>query len=352
MKERVVIVTGSAGLVGRATAEWLLTHNYHVVGIDNDMRGALFGEVGSVKDSIRELQEQFPSDYVHHHVDLRHADSVYRIFHAVRRKLAGVVHTAGQPSHDWAARHARVDMQLNLESTLTLLEATREYAAHVPFVFLSTNKVYGDFPNQLKYQQHLSRCDLPKTSRFYNGFDERVPIDQQMHSLFGCSKAAADLYVQEYGRYFEMPTCCFRCGCITGGAHRGVRLHGFLAYLAHCVKHKEHYTVIGYGGKQVRDNIHATDLAWAIWEFLENPKVAAVYNMGGGRANSCSVLEAIRSLTEEMGKSLTWSYSDAPRRGDHKWWISNTAAFERDYPRWDRSYNLSSIYRDLARRGQ
>jgi len=349
MKERVVIVTGSGGLVGRATAEWFMDHKYHVVGIDNDTRGHLFGPDGSVEDSIRQLQERYPSSYAHHQADVRHAEVINEIVHSCRKSLVGVVHTAGQPSHDWAASHAQVDMQLNLESTLCLLEAVRWNAPEAAFVYLSTNKVYGDFPNTLYYQATESRWDLDKTSRYYQGFDEQIPIDQVMHSLFGCSKAAADLYVQEYGRYFGIPTACFRCGCITGEAHRGVRLHGFLSYLAYCIHGREDYTILGYGGRQVRDNLHANDLAWALWEFIEDPKVAAVYNMGGGRENSCSVLEAVKGLTGVIEKSLTWKYSDEARKGDHIWWISDTSKFERDYPRWDRSYSLEAIYRSLAK---
>lgn len=340
---KTVIVTGSGGVVGHAAAYYYLNRGFQVVGIDNDMRGTMFGEEASTANNVAALHQAYPSAYKHAPIDIRDEGAVRTVLRAWTKQAHAIIHTAGQPSHDWAATNAHTDCEVNIVGTLNLLEATREFAPHTPFVFCSTNKVYGDSSNGFSYTEYPKRWEPTHVQTFRHGFHEGLSIDHSQHSLFGCSKAAADLYVQEYGRYFGMPTVCFRCGCITGRQHKGVKLHGFLAYLAKCVMEEIHYTVIGYKGKQVRDNIHANDLVRAMDEFVEAPRPAAVYNMGGGRQNSCSVLEAIEKITTAAGKALEWSYEPEERKGDHIWWVSDTRRFQADYPNWELRCSLNEI---------
>jgi CDP-paratose 2-epimerase len=332
------IVTGSAGLIGSEAVRRLLARGHRVVGIDNDMRRAFFGDDASTLPVRAELVSL--EGYTHCDLDVRDAAGIERVFAEHGTDVDLVVHAAAQPSHDWAAGDPKTDFSINAGATLELLEATRSHAPEASFVFLSTNKVYGDTPNRLPLEEHERRLELARDHPFYAGIDESMSIDHTTHSLFGVSKSAADLLVQEYGRYFGMKTACLRAGCLTGPAHAGTRLHGFLSYLMRCTVRGEPYTVYGYGGKQVRDNIHSHDLISAVIAFYEAPRSGEVYNIGGGRENSCSVLEAIELCQRSAGRELAWTYEDQSRIGDHRWWISDCSRFSAHYPAWKREYDL------------
>ena len=342
----VAIVTGSSGLVGATAVPILIDSGYEVVGIDNDMRAYFFGSEASTAGTAQRLAEAHDG-FRWLTVDIRSREEIDRIFADVADRLDLVVHAAAQPSHDWAAREPLTDFGINATGTLNLLEATRTHAPQATFAFISTNKVYGDLPNELPLEEGATRLELSTDHRFFDGIDTSMSIDHSTHSLFGVSKAAADLLVQEYGRYFGMPTVCFRCGCITGPAHAGAELHGFLAYLMKATATGSPYTVFGYGGKQVRDNIHAGDLARACLAFHRDPKVAAVYNLGGGRHANCSMLEAIGACEQIAGRELQWQLSEQARIGDHRWWISELGGFQRDYPEWSLSYDVDGLLREI-----
>jgi CDP-paratose 2-epimerase len=280
-------------------------------------------------------------------MDIRDADAVSAVFSASAGRIELVIHTAAQPSHDWAASDQQTDFAVNANGTLNLLEATRRHAPDATFVFCSTNKVYGDLPNHLPLVELETRLELPEDHRYHRGIDTTMSIDSSTHSLFGVSKAAADLLVQEYGRYFDMPTVCFRGGCLTGPGHAGTQLHGFLSYLMRCTISGEPYTVLGYGGKQVRDNIHSADLVEAFAAFHRAPRAAAVYNIGGGRRSNCSMLEAIALSEQVAGRELSWSLREENRIGDHRWWISDLEPFRRDYPDWDITREVTDILREI-----
>jgi CDP-paratose 2-epimerase len=342
----VAIVTGSGGLVGSQTVEHLVEAGYRVIGLENDMRARFFGASASTRPVSNRLVDRF-DEFSSLDVDIRDADAVRRVFADNGGRIGIVVHAAAQPSHDWAASDPETDFSVNANGTLNLLEATRQHAETAPFIFLSTNKVYGDLPNFLPLEEHETRLELPADHRWFRGIDTSMSIDSSLHSLFGVSKAAADLMVQEYGRYFGMPTVCFRGGCLTGPNHAGAMLHGFLSYLMRCTITGEPYTVFGYGGKQVRDNIHSADLVRAFSEFAAAPRAGAVYNMGGGRRSNCSMLEAIEICERIAGRELSWTLSDEARKGDHRWWISDLEPFERDYPAWTMEYDVEAILREI-----
>ena len=318
-----------------------------MVGIENDMRARFFGPEASTRGVTDGLLRRFPREFRSVELDIRDAAGVDRVFADVAAELELVIHAAAQPSHDWAASDPHTDFTINANGTLNLLEATRRHRPEASFVFCSTNKVYGDRPNYLPLVATDSRLELPADHEYAGGIPVTMSIDHTQHSLFGASKAAADLLVQEYGRYFDMPTVAFRGGCLTGPNHQGAQLHGFLAYLMRCVVSGDSYTVYGYEGKQVRDNIHAIDVVRAFEAFHRRPGVAAVYNLGGGRANSISMLEAIAACERIAGRELDWSLSDEARRGDHRWWISDLDAFRADYPEWDITYDLERTLREL-----
>lgn len=320
---------------------------FDVVGIENDMRAYFFGPGASTTPTNQRLIAEFPDAYRSVDLDIRDTDGIDRLVASVTDQLELVVHTAAQPSHDWAASEPHVDFAVNATGTLNLLEAVRRHADSATFVFCSTNKVYGDRPNHLPLVELETRLELPEDHEYFGGITCEMSIDRTLHSLFGASKAAADLLVQEYGRYFDMPTVCFRGGCLTGPAHRGAELHGFLAYLMRCTVTGTPYTVFGYGGKQVRDNIHAGDVVSAFEAFHRSPRVAAVYNLGGGRANSISVLEAIAACERIAGRTLDWSLSDRARTGDHRWWISDVQSFENDFPDWAQEYGLEATLQEI-----
>jgi CDP-paratose 2-epimerase len=339
------IVTGSGGLIGSESAARLMTDGYDVIGIENDTRSRLFGPEASTNHVTERLRKQFPG-FRSLDLDIRDADGVGRVFREAA-EIDLIVHTAAQPSHDWAAGDPQADFAINANGTLNLLQATRENCPEATFVFTSTNKVYGDTPNRLQLLDAGKRLELPEDHPYFGGIDTTMSIDSTLHSLFGVSKTAADLLVQEYGRYFEMPTVCFRAGCLTGPNHAGAQLHGFLAYLMKCTAAGEPYTVFGYEGKQVRDNLHAADLVDAFLLFHANPRVAAVYNIGGGRENACSVLEAIELCEGIAGRELRWELSDESRIGDHRWWISDLEEFGSDHGGWRPERDLETTLREI-----
>ena len=342
----VVVVTGSAGLIGAQSVRHFHALGYDVWGIDNDMRAEFFGAEASTAWMRQQLETDLPN-YRHHGVDIRDADAVDRIFREGGRDITGVIHTAAQPSHDWAASDPHTDFTVNANGTLSLLEATRHHAPEAAFIFTSTNKVYGDTPNRLPLQDLETRYELPEDHHWYGGIDESMSIDDSTHSLFGVSKAAADLLVQEYGRYFGLATSCFRGGCLTGPGHSGAELHGFLSYLMKCTVTGKPYTVFGYQGKQVRDNIHSADLVAAFEHVVKRPTTAAVYNIGGGRFSNCSMLEAIDFCQQIAGRELDWTYSETNRIGDHMWWIGDLTRFTDDYPEWQLRYDVPMILKDI-----
>jgi CDP-paratose 2-epimerase len=341
---RIALVTGSSGLVGSEAVAFLDERGWETHGVDNNLRRDFFGPDGDTAPALERLRRS-TRRFVHHDLDVRERARVERLVAEVRPQL--VVHAAGQPSHDLAAARPFDDFDVNAGGTLNLLEAVRRHAPEAPFAFLSTNKVYGDAPNELPLVELETRWDYADPAD-RDGVDEACRIDASTHSLFGVSKAAADLLVQEYGRYFGLPTVCFRAGCLTGPNHAGAELHGFLAYLARAVTEGRRYRIYGYKGKQVRDNLHSYDVCTAIMAFAESPSAGAVYNLGGGRANSISVLEAIARLEELTGRALATEYVDEPRRGDHVCYVSDLGRLRGDYPGWELEVSLDEILRELA----
>jgi CDP-paratose 2-epimerase len=339
------IVTGSGGLIGSESVAYFVEAGYDVIGLENDMRADFFGPTASTRPVTERLVQRYP-EFRSLELDIRDERAVMRVF-ADATTIELVVHTAAQPSHDWAASDPQTDFTVNANGTLNLLEATRQNCPDASFVFCSTNKVYGDLPNYLPLVALERRLELPENHRYHDGIDTSMSIDKSVHSLFGVSKAAADLAVQEYGRYFDMPTVCFRGGCLTGPSHAGAELHGFLSYLMRCTVTGDKYTVFGYDGKQVRDNIHSADLVRAFAEFHRAPRTAAVYNIGGGRGANCSMLEAIELCEEIAGRELDWELSDRARAGDHRWWISDLSEFRTDYPDWSLEYDVEHILREI-----
>lgn len=342
----VAIVTGSAGLIGSETCRKFAAEGFDIVGIDNDMRAEFFGADASTSSTRLKLERELPG-YRHFPADIRDADGVSRIFAQFGKDIAVVVHTAAQPSHDWAARAPLVDFGVNASGTLHVLEAARAHCPEAPFIFTSTNKVYGDTPNRLPLVETETRWEIAQGHPMEQGIDESMSLDQTKHSVFGASKVAADVMTQEYGRYFGMKTVCFRGGCLTGPAHAGAELHGFLAYLMKCTVTGKPYRVFGYRGKQVRDNIHAYDLVAAFWEFFKAPGSGQVYNMGGSRHSNCSMLEAIRICEELSGKKLSWEYVEDNRIGDHIWYVSDVRRFQGHYPGWKYRYGLRELMEEL-----
>lgn len=342
----IAIVTGSAGLVGSESVKELHRRGFTVVGIDNDMRSYFFGPEASTEKSNQGLIQSL-KHYVPHNADIRNWEQIERIFNEYSSDIKLVVHTAAQPSHDWAAKEPLTDFGVNATGTLHLLEATRLHAPDAVFIFTSTNKVYGDTPNSLPLVELESRWEIDQSHPFHLGIDESMSIDHTKHSIFGASKVAADVMVQEYGRYFQMKTGVFRGGCLTGPAHAGTELHGFLAYLIKCIVEGREYRIFGYKGKQVRDNIHSNDLVSAFMAFYENPRCGEVYNMGGSRHSNCSMLEAIQIGEELAAKKLKYSYMEDNRIGDHIWYISDVRKFQSHYPNWKYQYGIREIITEI-----
>lgn len=341
------IVTGSGGLIGSESVAHFIEAGYEVIGLENDMRARFFGEPASTSRTTERLVRGYEGSFRSLEIDIRDNDAVDRVFAEHASGVELVIHTAAQPSHDWAARDPHTDFTVNANGTLNLLQAARTHTPGATFIFCSTNKVYGDRPNFMALQEEELRLELPEDHVYYRGIDTTMSIDQTTHSLFGVSKVAADQLVQEYGRYFDMPTVCFRGGCLTGPNHAGTQLHGFLSYLMRCAMTGDHYTVFGYGGKQVRDNIHSADLVAAFDAFHRNPRTAAVYNIGGGRESNCSMLEAIAECERITGREMDWELVENNRIGDHRWWISDLAPFKRDHPEWSIRYDVPAILQQI-----
>jgi len=348
MKIRTIIVTGSAGLIGSETVRAFANNGARVIGIDNDMRSRFFGAEASTA-KVRDDLIARVKKYEHHKIDIRDEGAITHLFKQHRGKIDAVVHTASQPSHDWAAREPHTDFTVNANGTLNILEAARNFCPEAAFIFTSTNKVYGDTPNRLPLREMGKRWEIESGHEYEPGISETMSIDASKHSLFGASKTAADLLVQEYGRYFGMPTVSFRGGCLTGPAHAGTELHGFLSYLMICTVAGRPYRVLGYKGKQVRDNIHSSDLVEAFKEFIAAPRAGEVYNIGGSRHSNCSMREAIDLCEQISGRKLQWSYEETNRIGDHIWWISDVRKFQAHYPNWKFRYDLRGILEEIHR---
>ena len=344
---KIVLVTGSAGLIGSESVKFFCNKGYTVVGIDNDMRRVFFGEDASTEWNRIRLTEEYGDRYIHYGADIRENEAIAEIFKTYGTDIKLIIHTAAQPSHDWAAKDPHMDFTINANGTLVLLEHTRQICPEAVFIFCSTNKVYGDTPNYLPLVEQEFRWEIDANHGYCPGIDESMSIDQCKHSLFGVSKVAADVLVQEYGRYFDMKTACFRGGCLTGPSHSGTKLHGFLSYLMKCTMTGDKYQVFGYKGKQVRDNIHSFDLVNAFYHFYQNPRVAEVYNIGGSRHSNCSMLEAFQHCEAISDKKLDWKYVETNRIGDHVWWISNVQKFKNHYPSWELTYNVIDILKEI-----
>lgn len=343
----VVIITGSAGLIGSEASRFFAHQGFDVIGIDNDMRRHFFGDDASTRWQREQLERELFSHYHHIDIDIRDDGAIDRLFEHYGTAISLVVHTAAQPSHDWAARDPKMDFTVNAQGTLNLLEATRRFAPEAAFIFTSTNKVYGDTPNRLPLIELDTRWEIDPQHTYLRGIREDMSIDHSKHSLFGASKVAADVLVQEYGRYFNMKTACFRGGCLTGPNHSGTQLHGFLAYLVKCAATGTPYTVFGYKAKQVRDNIHSADLISAFDSFFRNPRCGEVYNIGGSRFSNCSMLEAVAICEELTSRKMEWVYTDTNRSGDHIWWISDVSKFQAHYPSWQLTKNARDICREI-----
>jgi len=343
---KTAIITGSAGLIGSEGVRFFSEKGFQVVGIDNDMRKVFFGEDASTEWNRDKLKEEIRG-YIHHDIDIRDKPQIERLFSEYNKDIELVIHAAAQPSHDWAARDPFTDFTVNANGTLNLLEMTRKYCPDAVFIFTSTNKVYGDLPNRLPLIELETRWEIKKDHKYFDGIDETMSIDQSKHSLFGVSKVAADVLVQEYGSYFGMKTGVYRGGCLTGPGHSGAMLHGFLSYLMKCCMEGDPYTIFGYKGKQVRDNIHSYDFVNALYHFYLDPREGEVYNIGGGRSSNCSVLEAIKLCEEITEKRLKWTYVEENRIGDHIWYISGLEKMRSHFPDWKQKYNLENLLEEM-----
>lgn len=343
---KTALITGSAGLIGSESGRFFAKNGYRIIGIDNDMRKYFFGAEGSTEWNREKLSKELGVDYMHYAVDIRDKEAIEEIF--IQHKPDIVIHTAAQPSHDWAAKEPHTDFSVNAVGTLNLLEATRQYASESTFIFTSTNKVYGDKPNFLPLIEKETRWEVDPAHHFANGIDETMSIDQTLHSVFGASKVAADIMVQEYGRYFGLKTGVFRGGCLTGPMHSAAELHGFLAYLVKCIASQKPYTIFGYKGKQVRDNIHAHDLVNMFWHFHGSPRPGEVYNAGGGRDANISMQEAIAKIEKLTGKKGNISYSDNARVGDHIWYVSDLSKFRSHFPGWQLTYSIDDLLTEMC----
>jgi CDP-paratose 2-epimerase len=344
---KIALITGSSGLIGGESVEFMAAHFDLVIGIDNDMRSYFFGEHSSTEWNKNRLQQKY-SNFKPVSLDIRNNDALQVLFQEYGADIQLIIHTAAQPSHDWAANEPLTDFGVNAVGTLHLLENYRLFCPKAVFIFTSTNKVYGDTPNFLPLEELPERWEIQQSHPYYtNGIDEKMSIDQSKHSLFGASKVAADVLVQEYGNYFGLHTVAFRGGCLTGPNHSGAQLHGFLAYLMQCAITGNPYTVFGYKGKQVRDNIHSYDLVNMFWHFYQNPRIGEVYNAGGGRFSNCSMLEAIALCEKISGNKMQVTYSDQNRIGDHIWYISDVSKFKSHYPTWDYQFNLEATLLEM-----
>jgi CDP-paratose 2-epimerase len=347
MSVGVAVITGASGLIGSEAAIHFGELGLDVVGVDNDMRQVFFGPEASTDWNRARVQRELGRGYAHHELDVRDRTGVLALFEQLGASVDLVIHAAAQPSHDWAAREPLVDFDINAVGTLNVLEGVRRSAPEAVFIFTSTNKVYGDRPNSLPLMELETRWEIDPEHTYANGIREDMSIDLSLHSIFGASKVAADVLVQEYARYYGLRSACFRGGTLTGPNHSAAELHGFLAYVVRCVMSGTPYTVFGYKGKQVRDAIHSRDLIRAFDEVFRAPRVAEVYNIGGGRFSNASVIEAIELAQEIVGEELDWSYRDENRVGDHIWWIGDNSRFETHYPGWRLEYDVRRILEEI-----
>lgn len=345
-KVKYVLITGSDGLVGSECVRFFSTKGFKIIGIDNNSRKKFFGDDASVLWNRKSLKNDI-RNYEHFSIDITNYFKLEEIFKKYKSNIKLIIHSAAQPSHDWAAKDPKKDFNVNAVGTLNLLEATRKYSKNSVFIYTSTNKVYGDNPNKLKFIEKKKRFTISENSKYVNGFDENLSLDNTMHSLFGVSKLSGDLMTQEYGKYFNMKTVIFRGGCLTGSGHSGTMMHGFLSYLLKCIISEKKYTIFGYKGKQVRDNIHSIDLIKAFYEVYKKPKYGEVYNIGGGLHSNCSILEAIEIGENITNKKLNFSYLDKPRKGDHIWYVSDLSKFKKDYPNWNINFKIEDIISDI-----
>ena len=343
----LAIITGSCGLVGSESVVFFSKKGFDVIGIDNNERKFFFGKDGDINWIKSKLKKNI-KNYKHFNIDIRNYNSLENIFKKYKKKISVIIHCAAQPSHDWAKNRPFIDFDINAKGTLNLLELTKKYCAQSPFIFMSTNKVYGDNPNFLPIDEKKIRWEIKRKHKYFKGIDENMSIDNCTHSFFGASKTYADLVVQEYGKNIGLKTTCFRAGCITGPNHSGAKLHGFLSYLVKSSLLKKEYTLIGYKGKQVRDNIHSYDLVNCFWEFYKRPTSGKVYNIGGGRLSNCSILEALHFVESISGVKIKKKILKANRIGDHIWYISDMRKFKKDYPNWKQKYSTRKIINELV----
>ena len=343
----VVLVTGSCGLVGSESVKFFIKKGYKVIGIDNNQRKFFFGNEGDTSEVKKKLRNL--NNYLHYNCDIRNKAIIKKIFKKFNKKIKLIIHAAAQPSHDWAKNFPTLDFDINAKATLDLLENTKKYCSKAVFIFMSTNKVYGDNPNKLNFIEKKTRWEISSKNKLYNGINETMPIDNNIHSFFGVSKTYADLIVQEYGKNVGLNCACFRAGCITGPAHAGTKLHGFLSYLVKTSIEQKKYSILGYKGKQVRDNIHSLDLINCFWEFFKNPKKGEIYNIGGGRKSNCSILEALNYIERTCKIKIRKRYISKNRTGDHIWYISDLRKFKKHYPKWKQIYTFKKILDELIR---
>jgi len=342
----IVIITGSTGLVGSESVNFFSDKGFDVVGIDNNLRQFFFGKDGStkwIKSKLLKRNKKFRN----YNIDIRNTSGLEKIFRKYNKNIKLILHCAAQPSHDYGKNFPIIDFNINATGTLNLLELTKKFCSDAPFIFMSTNKVYGDNPNKLNFTEKKTRWELKTSDKYYSGIDENFSIDNCTHSFFGVSKTYADLIVQEYGKNVGLKTVCFRSGCITGPNHSGAKLHGFLSYLVKLTLSKKKYSIIGYKGKQVRDNLHSYDLVNCFWHFFKKPRVGEIYNMGGGRYSNCSIIEALDIVENLTGFNINEQKIKTPRIGDHIWYISSLKKFKKHYPNWKQKYNTKKIIEEL-----
>ena len=345
---KIALITGSCGLVGSESVEFFIKKKFTVIGIDNDLRKFFFGKEASTKWIKSFLEKKYNKDYIHFNSDISKINDIEKIFKKYKHNIKVIIHSAAQPSHDWAASNPELDFNVNAIGTLNMLNLTKKYLQkNTPFIYMSTNKVYGDNPNKLKIIKNKTRFELAKKNNYPNGINETMSIDNCVHSFFGVSKLSADLMVQEFGVNFGMNTVCFRAGCITGSKHSGAKLHGFLSFLVKSTIRDKKYTIIGYEGRQVRDNIHSSDLVNCFWEYYKNPRKGVVYNIGGGRKCSCSIIEAIKKIEKKTNIKVKLKTLKKARTGDHIWWITDNKKFMKDYPNFKIKYNIDKVIDEL-----
>ena len=343
---QTIIITGSCGLVGSESVNFFHNKGFRVIGIDNNFRQKFFGKDGSTK-WIKNIIIRKNKNYIHNNIDIRDKKSMEKIFKKYKKNLKLIIHCAAQPSHDYAKNNSKIDFEVNAVGTHNLLELTKKYSPSSPFIFMSTNKVYGDNPNKLKFFKKKERFELNKNHKHFKGINEKFSIDNCIHSFFGVSKSYADLLVQEYGKNSGLKTVCFRAGCVTGPNHSGAQLHGFLSYLVKSSLLNNEYSLIGFKGKQVRDNLHSNDLVKCFWEFFKKPRKGEIYNIGGGRYSNCSVIEALDLVDKLTNSKIKRKYIKKNRVGDHIWYISNLTKFKKHYPNWKQKYNTDKIIEEL-----